>query len=103
MSAGAPGRRVASGAEGPSARSEEHTSELQSRRDLVCRLLLEKKITSLYEHLIAQAHSVVFGGDKRRRVRRTFAREYLGQRVGTRRCTLPLLNGLPTLRQGRCV
>src|SRR5690349_23747568 len=27
----------------PSPRSEEHTSELQSRRDLVCRLLLEKK------------------------------------------------------------
>src|SRR6266496_2177384 len=27
-------------------RSEEHTSELQSRRDLVCRLLLEKKKTS---------------------------------------------------------
>src|SRR5690349_24553999 len=26
-------------------RSEEHTSELQSRRDLVCRLLLEKKTT----------------------------------------------------------
>src|SRR5438874_9946055 len=26
-------------------RSEEHTSELQSRRDLVCRLLREKKIT----------------------------------------------------------
>src|SRR5690349_23818408 len=26
-----------------SLRSEEHTSELQSRRDLVCRLLLEKK------------------------------------------------------------
>src|SRR5207249_7719096 len=26
-----------------SARSEEHTSELQSRFDLVCRLLLEKK------------------------------------------------------------
>src|SRR5438874_8609157 len=25
-------------------RSEEHTSELQSRRDLVCRLLLEKKM-----------------------------------------------------------
>src|SRR5204863_2173140 len=30
---------VASGVD----RSEEHTSELQSRRDLVCRLLLEKK------------------------------------------------------------
>src|SRR5690349_23728992 len=27
----------------PEDRSEEHTSELQSRRDLVCRLLLEKK------------------------------------------------------------
>src|SRR5690349_22701965 len=27
----------------PVFRSEEHTSELQSRRDLVCRLLLEKK------------------------------------------------------------
>src|SRR5690349_22291062 len=27
-------------------RSEEHTSELQSRRDLVCRLLLEKKKSS---------------------------------------------------------
>src|SRR5690349_22084511 len=26
----------------PEMRSEEHTSELQSRRDLVCRLLLEK-------------------------------------------------------------
>src|SRR5690349_23728560 len=28
---------------GRGSRSEEHTSELQSRRDLVCRLLLEKK------------------------------------------------------------
>src|SRR5690625_1941842 len=30
----------------PVTRSEEHTSELQSRGQLVCRLLLEKKITS---------------------------------------------------------
>src|SRR5690349_23307582 len=29
-------------------RSEEHTSELQSRRDLVCRLLLEKKKRRLF-------------------------------------------------------
>src|SRR5438552_13249423 len=38
-----PGRRL--GAEGvrPGARSEEHTSELQSPDHLVCRLLLEKK------------------------------------------------------------
>src|SRR5260221_14781624 len=31
------------GTEEPSMRSEEHTSELQSHSDLVCRLLLEKK------------------------------------------------------------
>src|SRR6266513_6424842 len=29
-------------------RSEEHTSELQSRFDLVCRLLLEKKKNNIY-------------------------------------------------------
>src|SRR5690349_9787351 len=33
-------------------RSEEHTSELQSRRDLVCRLLLEKKKAHLRLHLL---------------------------------------------------
>src|SRR5699024_11881905 len=33
-----------------SARSEEHTSELQSRFDLVCRLLLEKKKTKNESH-----------------------------------------------------
>src|SRR5438067_6389629 len=32
-------------------RSEEHTSELQSRFDLVCRLLLEKKKKDEMEHL----------------------------------------------------
>src|SRR5690349_22323350 len=31
-------------------RSEEHTSELQSRRDLVCRLLLEKKKKNQYTY-----------------------------------------------------
>src|SRR5690349_23459411 len=30
-------------------RSEEHTSELQSRRDLVCRLLLEKKKNKFFK------------------------------------------------------
>src|SRR5438874_9852068 len=33
-----------------SARSEEHTSELQSRRELVCRLLLEKKKRRHHPH-----------------------------------------------------
>src|SRR5207247_8123077 len=37
------------------ARSEEHTSELQSRVDLVCRLLLEKKKSKKRTH--AQAHT----------------------------------------------
>src|SRR3712207_8331496 len=32
-------------------RSEEHTSELQSRQYLVCRLLLEKNKTQIYELL----------------------------------------------------
>src|SRR3712207_6944060 len=36
---------------GVSGRSEEHTSELQSRQYLVCRLLLEKKTTTLISHL----------------------------------------------------
>src|SRR5690349_24026773 len=39
-------------------RSEEHTSELQSRRELVCRLLLEKKKSSLYLHPILVHHSI---------------------------------------------
>src|SRR5690349_24492336 len=38
-------------------RSEEHTSELQSRRDLVCRLLLEKKKLFMYTELRAVDHS----------------------------------------------
>src|SRR5215469_18560365 len=38
-----PRTRSTSPAPAPPPRSEEHTSELQSRRDLVCRLLLEKK------------------------------------------------------------
>src|SRR3712207_8720463 len=43
---GRSGRPAPTGACGPTAaraRSEEHTSELQSRQYLVCRLLLEKK------------------------------------------------------------
>src|SRR5690349_24252505 len=50
MPAGEPERRLGDGLPRAGglehlapARSEEHTSELQSRRDLVCRLLLEKK------------------------------------------------------------
>src|SRR2546421_1920330 len=38
-------------------RSEEHTSELQSRSDLVCRLLLEKKKNN--EHYVPIRHFMV--------------------------------------------
>src|SRR5690606_40408197 len=38
-----PGSRPATAQENRHRRSEEHTSELQSRENLVCRLLLEKK------------------------------------------------------------
>src|SRR5438105_12202131 len=37
------GKRETGNESEPTSRSEEHTSELQSRVDLVCRLLLEKK------------------------------------------------------------
>src|SRR3712207_8544306 len=45
LAVGVPGQDVAIAL---MARSEEHTSELQSRQYLVCRLLLEKKITLLH-------------------------------------------------------
>src|SRR3712207_6931324 len=44
-------------------RSEEHTSELQSRQYLVCRLLLEKKKFNAHTHLIcgiSYHHSIPF-------------------------------------------
>src|SRR2546422_7948933 len=41
-------------AAGPQARSEEHTSELQSRLHLVCRLLLEKKKTNYSRKAVLQ-------------------------------------------------
>src|SRR3712207_8994315 len=41
-------RRRADGGRHLLRRSEEHTSELQSRQYLVCRLLLEKKKTAVY-------------------------------------------------------
>src|SRR2546430_11802737 len=37
-------------------RSEEHTSELQSQSNLVCRLLLEKKKTTPPSHPLAPVH-----------------------------------------------
>src|SRR5437773_8835902 len=46
------GTRLLRHVEGLTGRSEEHTSELQSHHDLVCRLLLEKKknTTNIHVH-----------------------------------------------------
>src|SRR5690349_23977317 len=46
-----------------SRRSEEHTSELQSRRDLVCRLLLEKKKNKRKSALYYLYHYSIFFSD----------------------------------------
>src|SRR2546430_6612153 len=40
----------------PTVRSEEHTSELQSQSNLVCRLLLEKKKKNHMPHLACSMH-----------------------------------------------
>src|SRR5690606_41381385 len=45
-------------AAGPLCRSEEHTSELQSRENLVCRLLLEKKKIQKYTKYQIMEHAV---------------------------------------------
>src|SRR2546430_11161471 len=50
-----PGREVARDRAG---RSEEHTSELQSQSNLVCRLLLEKKKTHADRHISQTADEV---------------------------------------------
>src|SRR2546421_7109824 len=54
--AGAAGKRLVQEGRGAAERttalrSEEHTSELQSRSDLVCRLLLEKKKKTTHYHV----------------------------------------------------
>src|SRR2546429_5398533 len=57
-SIGSRGGRPASSSSAPGTdrRSEEHTSELQSRLHLVCRLLLEKKKTTIDDY-----RDVLFG------------------------------------------
>src|SRR5207302_7610387 len=69
------GHRRATGLSTPPQRSEEHTSELQSRENLVCRLLLEKKKkkqqtvasnkTKIYNKRIQKACSKNFQAKKR--------------------------------------
>src|SRR2546429_6463091 len=50
---------LSAGAHGRGARSEEHTSELQSRLHLVCRLLLEKKKITR-DYLVVFPNTILF-------------------------------------------
>src|SRR5436190_14134060 len=52
-------RRVACSQSSTGRRSEEHTSELQSHSDLVCRLLLEKKKTDKIFIMSSQNGTIV--------------------------------------------
>src|SRR5215469_14403317 len=74
---------------GARTRSEEHTSELQSRRDLVCRLLLEKK----------KYIDAVFRRLSERRCRRR--KEVRARYVDQERCEPALVLGRPG-EQDRC-
>src|SRR5258707_9088692 len=49
-------------------RSEEHTSELQSRQYLVCRLLLEKKKKMKIQYIASRDHADAVGTPGRRTV-----------------------------------
>src|SRR2546429_3682164 len=60
-------------------RSEEHTSELQSRLHLVCRLLLEKKKTNCHYRVSCDNHYCVFDW----RLTRTVDQNRAGDRDGT--------------------
>src|SRR3712207_8904761 len=52
-----PHRGCSGSSAAPGRRSEEHTSELQSRQYLVCRLLLEKKINTMLKlRLVPSVH-----------------------------------------------
>src|SRR2546427_5079187 len=54
---GAKGQREAEDHSGALSRSEEHTSELQSQSNLVCRLLLEKKKT-IFANSVGHSDSI---------------------------------------------
>src|SRR5438105_8528957 len=76
-------------------RSEEHTSELQSRVDLVCRLLLEKKKNYIYiffikDNSVYDSHAVLHQREHNRSlvITSTYAIP----------CTVPRTNVYPTVR-----
>src|SRR6266536_877570 len=77
------------------ARSEEHTSELQSRVDLVCRLLLEKKKPRSLP-LVVPILYIEFGkltGQSAGKYQQPFRNE-IGNEVSAIKTTFPLQNPL---------
>src|SRR5256884_1852521 len=75
-----PGRRMQS-------RSEEHTSELQSRLHLVCRLLLEKKTPGNHSNFPkAQESALAYPLETFGRIRHTGKCSYLSTFPGFCRC-----------------
>src|SRR5438874_7445926 len=65
-------------------RSEEHTSELQSRRDLVCRLLLEKKSLLAYRSQYGEVSEggALFPDEREIRDRLSAVARFYGNLVG---------------------
>src|SRR5258707_2652511 len=63
-------RQAQARGDSPEERSEEHTSELQSRQYLVCRLLLEKKKYKIKTPIIHNAARDTSGGARMHATRR---------------------------------
>src|SRR5690349_22925631 len=57
-------------------RSEEHTSELQSRRDLVCRLLLEKKKKNIKKKRLKKPQKIIQTKNKKKTVNKSYKHQY---------------------------
>src|SRR2546421_3445809 len=66
-------------------RSEEHTSELQSRSDLVCRLLLEKKKKERHRNVIQETEPAV-DHERRQPVQRVWSHKHVDHKHLTDRC-----------------
>src|SRR3712207_7729605 len=79
-------------------RSEEHTSELQSRQYLVCRLLLEKTLDRRGRAVALRLHRLRAGGRAACRRPRGPHRPARQQQVGLRALSRPDLARRPTAR-----
>src|SRR2546430_12352261 len=74
----------------PEQRSEEHTSELQSQSNLVCRLLLEKKKTNTYIIRSRRETETGIKNDHSPTRHRSIGRPYLPRSLVSDNCHQPL-------------